>query len=147
MTYSEYLLRKKLYNKRHGFNFCFVTFPFICGKIPAAPAYGVYISQLIQYSRACVIFQDFLDRGLLLTRKLVKQGFLVVRLRPPFWKFYSCHHDLVEHHGISVAHMTMNMFHLFYSYILSFFQDLSPIWITELAKIVGPDRQNNGRSN
>jgi hypothetical protein len=32
-----------------------VNFPFICSNIPAAPAYGVYISQLIQYSRACVI--------------------------------------------------------------------------------------------
>jgi hypothetical protein len=30
-----------------------VNFPFICSNIPAAPAYGVYISQLIQYSRAC----------------------------------------------------------------------------------------------
>jgi hypothetical protein len=42
--------------------------------IPAAPAYGVYISQLIRYSRACISCQDFLDRGLLLTRKLLNQG-------------------------------------------------------------------------
>jgi hypothetical protein len=30
-----------------------VKFPFICSNIPSAPAYGVNISQLIQYSRAC----------------------------------------------------------------------------------------------
>jgi hypothetical protein len=36
----------------------------------ALPAYGVYISQLIRYSRACGSYQDFLDRGLLLTSKL-----------------------------------------------------------------------------
>jgi len=36
--------------------------PFICSNIPAMPAYGVYISQLIRYSRACVSYQDFLER-------------------------------------------------------------------------------------
>jgi hypothetical protein len=45
--------------------------PFICSNIPAAPAYGVYISQLIRYSRACGSYQDFFARGLLLTRKLL----------------------------------------------------------------------------
>jgi hypothetical protein len=32
------------------------------------PLYEVYISQMIRYSRACGSYQDFLDRGLLLTR-------------------------------------------------------------------------------
>jgi hypothetical protein len=48
-----------------------VNLPFICSNIPAAPAYGVYISQLIRYSRACGSYHDLLDRGLLLTRKLL----------------------------------------------------------------------------
>jgi hypothetical protein len=46
-----------------------VNFPFICSNIPAAHAYGVYISQWIPYSRACGSNQDFLDRGLLLTKE------------------------------------------------------------------------------
>jgi hypothetical protein len=50
---SEGRLRTKLYDKRDDFNFPIVNFPFICSNIPAAPAYGVYISQLIRYSRAC----------------------------------------------------------------------------------------------
>jgi hypothetical protein len=58
-----------------------VNFPFICSNIPAAPAYGVYISQMIRYSRACGSYQDFLDRGLLLTRKLTNQWFLLVKLK------------------------------------------------------------------
>ena len=37
-------VRTKLYDKRDDFNFPMVNFPFICGNIPAAPAYGVYIS-------------------------------------------------------------------------------------------------------
>jgi len=41
---SEGRLRTKLYDKRDDFNFPIVNFPFICSNIPAAPAYGVYIS-------------------------------------------------------------------------------------------------------
>jgi hypothetical protein len=53
---SEGQLRTKLYDKRGDFNYPIVNFPFIRSNIPAAPAYGVYISQLIRYSRACVRF-------------------------------------------------------------------------------------------
>ena len=43
-----------LFDKCYDFNFLIVNFPFICSNIPAAPAYGVYMSQLIRYSRALV---------------------------------------------------------------------------------------------
>ena len=58
-----------------------MNFPFICSNIPAVLAYGAYISQLIRYSRACSSYQDFLDRVLMLRRKLLNQGFLLVRLK------------------------------------------------------------------
>jgi hypothetical protein len=67
-------LRTKLYDKIDDFNFPFVNFPFICSNIAAAPAYGVYISQLIRYSRACGSYHYFRDRGLLLPRKLLHKG-------------------------------------------------------------------------
>ena len=73
---SQGRLKTKLYDKRDDFNCPIVNFPFICSNIPAAPAYGVYISQMIRYS-----YQDFLDRGLQLTRKLLNQGFLLVKLK------------------------------------------------------------------
>ena len=72
---SEGRLTTKLYDKRDDFNFPIVNFSFICSNIPAAPAYGVYISQSIRYFRACGSYRDFLDRGLLLTKKLLNQGF------------------------------------------------------------------------
>jgi hypothetical protein len=56
---SEGRLRTKLYDKRHDCNFPIVNFPFICSNIPAAPVYGVYISQLIRHSRACGFYRDF----------------------------------------------------------------------------------------
>ena len=59
-------MRTKL-DKRDDFNFPIVNF---LNNIPAAPANGVYISQLIPFFKLCGSYQDFLDRGLLLTRKL-----------------------------------------------------------------------------
>ena len=66
-------LRRKLYDKRDDFNVPIVNFPFICSNFSTAPAYGVYISQMIRYSGACCSYQDFLDRGLRLTWKLLNQ--------------------------------------------------------------------------
>jgi hypothetical protein len=88
------------------------NFPFICSNIPAAPAYGVYISQFIWYSRVCASYQDFLERGLLLTRKLLSQGFRLVKLKSSLRKFYGRHHDLLDRYEISVSQMTTHMFHL-----------------------------------
>jgi hypothetical protein len=61
------------------------------------------MSQLLRYSRACGSYQDFLNRGLLLTRKLLNQGFLLVKLKSSLRKFYGLHHDLVDRSGISVT--------------------------------------------
>jgi hypothetical protein len=80
----------------------------------AAHACGVYISQLIRYSRSCGPYQNVLDGGLLLTRKLLNQGFLLVKLKSSFRKFYGRHNvnDLVDRYGIYVSQMTTDMFHL-----------------------------------
>jgi hypothetical protein len=52
--YSEGRLRTKYCDKRDDFNFPVMNVPFICSNIPAAPAYGEYISQLIRYSELVV---------------------------------------------------------------------------------------------
>ena len=44
-------LTTRLYDKRDDFNFPIVNFPFLSSNIPSAPAYGVYVSQLIRYSQ------------------------------------------------------------------------------------------------
>jgi hypothetical protein len=111
-TDSEGRLRTKLYDKRDDFNVPIVNLPFICSNIPAAPAYGVYISQLIRYSRACGSYHDFLDRGLILTRKLLNQEFLLVNLKSSLRKFYGRNHDFADRYGISVSQLTTDLFHL-----------------------------------
>ena len=40
--------------------FPIVNFPFLCSNIPSAPVYGVFISQLMQYSRAYGSYHDLL---------------------------------------------------------------------------------------
>jgi len=75
-----------LYDERDDFNFPVVNFPFICSNIPSAPAYEVYISQLIRYSSACGSYHDFLDKESLLTSNLLKQEFLVGKFKfSPSW--------------------------------------------------------------
>ena len=61
---------------------------------------------LKRYSRACGSYQVFIDRGLLLTRKLLNQGFLLVKLKSSLRKSYGNHHDLVDRYRISVSQMT-----------------------------------------
>ena len=49
----------RLYDKRDDFDFPIVNFPFLSSNIPALPAFGVFISQLIRYARACTTYKDF----------------------------------------------------------------------------------------
>jgi hypothetical protein len=64
-------IKTQLYDKRDYFNFSFVNFPYLCSDIPASPAYGLYILQLIRHAKACLKYDQFLVRGSLLTNKLM----------------------------------------------------------------------------
>ena len=68
-------LSTKIYGKRDDFNFKIINFPNMCSNIPASPAYGVYISQLIRYARASSNYSDFLKRHLHLRNRLLDQGY------------------------------------------------------------------------
>ena len=65
----------KIYDKRDDFNFKIINFPNMCSNIPASPAYGVYISQLIRYARASSNYSDFMKRHLHLRNRLLDQGY------------------------------------------------------------------------
>ena len=80
---NEGRLKTKLCNNRDDWTLSIVNFPFISNTIPASPAYGVYISQLIRYSRDC----DILDRAQLLMQKLLKQGYVTPRLKSSHTNF------------------------------------------------------------
>ena len=65
-------LHTSIYDKRDDFNFNITNFPFLSSKIPASPAYGVFISQLIRYARACSSYGGFILRATWLSNKLLE---------------------------------------------------------------------------
>ena len=105
MSYGNAYLLLDLHHGKVLLSVSRSNFPFLCSNIPAAPAYGVYISQLIRYSRACCRYYDFLKRAQLLTHKLLQQGVVAQSLMSSLQKFYGRYHELVDRYGTSVSKM------------------------------------------
>ena len=57
--------------------------------------YMEYVSKIIRYSRACGSYHDFRDKMLLLTQKLLNQGFHIVKLKSAVRNFHG-HHGYVS---------------------------------------------------
>jgi len=75
----------------------------------------------------CGFYVDFPGRELLLTRKLLTQGFFVVKVKSPHGKFYDRRHDLVNCCKISIRN-----YHGYVSLVVRtsrpvFIYDLSPL--------------------
>ena len=81
-------LHTSVYDKRDDFNFHITHFPFLSSNIPTSPAYGVFISQLIRYARACSSYGCFILRATRLSNELLEQGYVKERLKSSLRKFY-----------------------------------------------------------
>ena len=62
--------------KSNDSDFEIVNFPFLDGVVPRSPSYGVYISQLIRFARVCSNIDNFNNRTLFMTAKLLKQDII-----------------------------------------------------------------------
>ena len=102
---SDGQLRTSLYDKRDDFNFHITNFPFLSSNIPSSPAYGVFISQLIRYARACSSYECFILRATRLSSKLLGQGYVIERLKSSLRKFYGRYGDLIKHYEVSLSQM------------------------------------------
>ena len=69
------IVSSKICDKLDDFNFEIVNLSFLDGDVPRSPSYGVYTSQLIRFARVCSNVDDFNNRNLFLTAKLLKQGY------------------------------------------------------------------------
>ena len=98
ITYG--IVSSKIYDKRDYFNFEIVNFPFLDGDVSRSPSYGVYISQFIFFARVCSNVDDFNNRILILTAKLLKQGYRYHKIRKAFSKFYHRHSELIVKYNI-----------------------------------------------
>ena len=72
-----------------------MNFTFLDGGAPRSASYGVYISQLIRFSRVSSHIDDFNTRNKVLTARLLRQGYKYRELRKAFSKFYRRHFDSV----------------------------------------------------
>ena len=105
---SDVQLRTSLYDKRDDFNFHITNFPFLRSNIPSSPAYGVFISQLIRYARACSSYEWFVLRAAQLSSKLLRQEYVMERLKSSLRKFYARYGgygDLIKHYEVSLSQM------------------------------------------
>ena len=55
LSISNEFVSSKIYDKRDDFDFDIVNFPFLDGNVPRSTSYGVYISQLIPFTRVCIV--------------------------------------------------------------------------------------------
>ena len=67
LSITNCIVSSRIYDKRDDFNFEIVNFPFLDGDVPLSPSYGVYISQLIRFTRVCSNVDDFNNNYLFLT--------------------------------------------------------------------------------
>ena len=102
-------LNTSLYDKRDDFNFRITNFPFMSSNIPSSPAYGVFISQLVRYARACSKYEDFIKRGKLLSSKLLLQGYLKERLKTSLKKFYGRYGELIKQYHVPLWRMLQDI--------------------------------------
>jgi len=109
-------LTTKLYDKRNDFNFPIVkiNYPFLDSNIPSSAAYGVYMSQLIRYSRTCNSYRDFLHRSVLLIKKLLSQGFIETRLISTLKRGFGRYHHLTLPYRVSVTTMANDIYRPWY---------------------------------
>ena len=69
-------LHTSLYDNHDDFKFHMTNFPFLSSNIPSSPTYGVFISQLIRYARACSSYECFILKAVQLSNKLLGQGYV-----------------------------------------------------------------------
>ena len=97
---------------------CYFNFPFLSSNIPSSPAYGVFISQLIRYARASSSYDCFILRARQLSSKLLKQGYLMERLKS-FRKFYGRYGDLIQQYEVSLSRMLNDILTLDQQWLLN----------------------------
>ena len=143
-------LRTSLYDKRDDFSFHITNCPFLSSNIPSSPAYGVFISRLIPYDRACYSYECFMLRMARLSSKLIGQGHVRERLKSSLRKFYDRYGDLIKNYEVCLSQMLHAIMEHDNNYIIQWhinWIDITPICelITELYLISDFDLTNKFR--
>ena len=119
-------LHTSIYDKRDNFNFHITNILFLSSNIPSLPAFCFFISQLIRYAWACPSYACFIPRARRHSSKLLKQGYLVERLKS-FRKFHGRYWDLIQQYEVSLSRMLNGILTLDQLHCLPNRSDFPPI--------------------
>jgi hypothetical protein len=128
---------------RDDFNFKIINFPNMCSNIPASPAYGAYILQLIRYARASSNYSDFLKCHLYLRNRLLDQGYKKIRLIRSLKKFIFRYQDIVESDMHFQRNGGLNQILKCQTSRFHYGSKVPAVTITAFITIVEQNRQNN----
>ena len=92
-------IHTSVYDKRDDFGFPLVNFPWLSGDVPRLQSYGIYISQLVRFTRCCTSVLDFHSKNLQIASKLLTQGYRYHKLRKTFGKFFRSYSELLSKFG------------------------------------------------
>ena len=120
ISISKGKVHTQINDKRNDFLFAIVNFPFWDGDVSLAPSYGVYLSQLIRYTRVCSDVIYFNPRNLCITGKLIRQGFRYYKLLNLFTESFQRYKDLSSTCGFTCRTLIKNgiSHHKFYGNIV-----------------------------
>ena len=93
-----------------------MNFPFIYSKFTAAETYGVYMYHA-DILEPAFSYLNILDNVLVVTNKLLKCGFQIVRSDCPVRILYGRSHELVALYGVSISKVTGGLFILSYNHL------------------------------
>ena len=102
---SDGQLCTSLYDKRDDFNFHITNFLFLSSNIRSSPAYGVFISQIIRFARACYSYNCFILWAVRLSNRLLGEGYVKERWKSSLRKFYGRYGDLIKQYEVHLSHM------------------------------------------
>lgn len=104
------ILSKSLYDKRDAFGFDIVAFPNLLSNVHFCSSHGVFVSQLVRFSRICDEFQDFATRAKKLFDRLVNQGFSAKILRNKVEKFFQNYRRSLVKFSLANVGLLMEIF-------------------------------------
>ncbi len=101
-----------LYDKRDDYKFNIVSFPQMSSNIHFKRTHGVFVSQLIRYSKVNMNTADFLNITKRLTHKLIRQGFYAKFLRKKFSYFFDKYYHMVKKYNLSKKKCMIKIFEM-----------------------------------
>ena len=102
LSISNGFVSSTIHDKRDDFDFDIVKFPFLASDVPRSTSYGVYISQLIRFTRVSSRVANCNARNKSLTANLLQQGYRIHKLRKTFSKLYRRHYELVSKFNVGL---------------------------------------------